>query len=926
MKKKLITMLAICSIACCIGAGAQTVKAEAEEYDYTTAINALAEAAVRVDMTSTYYNGIRFQATVDASIYADLEKSETETRTVNYGMVVAPLDYETTYGKFTKASLFGADRIYRIDDGTAYTGTLITLGGGEVSTLQNHETDATKKILYGSLLNIANSQLTREFVGIPYICITENSEKTYYVANYNESRSMVYVAQRAIQDPNSGLTDAEKDHLNKNYINYKDDTTDIASKQYAYTVQHIALDPEGNQVEVLETTTGAETKLGETVSATQNVYENYTYKAELSTASDIIYANDRTVLKLYYEQDHVNVTLTNSSDCVITPDDENYAGKNYALKADGAYNFTITPPENFDKDTQQLRAFINGQLLFANEVEGKYSLDLSGYEKDSDITITLGLHEFKSTISAGQGNYLQHVSVTKETESDGAALYTYSNKTSGLDGDSSTNRNWGESGLFFGEVYYNGVNAADQENVFYNKGYNYIRFDVKFADNTTGYNVRVQNTTYQMEFGSAYDAKSGIVRVVNRANAITTNVYKDTWYTVYVQPTKGQQWTLWTDGGSADAPALTYIKNVQYLEELPKHNVNLVMRLNGDLPERDASLEYKVDGDFAGAWKYTNGTLGTVNGVWGEAGLFFNEIYNANSGYGAGQTFFSDGYQYIKLDFYAESTVYSISIQNAWSVGNNYVHLKAGDTLSDSSAFAIYDANGDKVNQWLPGAWYTLVIKPSTENPTLHIQTNAETTTSETPVMYVKNLSYEKAKPFAQTTLIENTTHASLEKETSGDFAGAYKYTNTSLGRGGSVSNGAGVFFNEVYDWKNGCDSSKTFFTDGFKYIKLDFYAESSVYSIDLQMAWIVDDNKWVERITAGTSFSSDYFSIYNQDGEKVNTWTAGEWYTLVIEPQQGGTWDYPLSIQTNAETAESEAPVMYIKNPTYLAEAPFAN
>ena len=32
------------------------------------------------------------------------------------------------------------------------------------------------------------------------------------------------------------------------------------------------------------------------------------------------------------------------------------------------------------------------------------------------------------------------------------------------------------------------------------------------------------------------------------------------------------------------------------------------------------------------------------------------------------------------------------------------------------------------------------------------------------------------------------------------------------------------------------------------------------------------------------------------------------------------------LFVQTNAETSTSEAPAMYVKNATYLAEFPFAN
>ena len=903
MKKTLISMLAVCSIACGVVGATQFVETKAE--DYSSALSMVKGAYVRVDTSSAFHNGIKFEATMDKGVYDTLESDK-----VDYGMVIVPLDY----GEITKDNLFGAERKYYIEGVTEAADGLQKIGGGYVSELQEYGKDSTKMVLEGSIVNIAPSQLTREFVGVPFIHI----DNEYYVGAYGGeeyARSMVYVAQRGIQA--GTLTDAQETYLKDNYL-----TGDVASKQYAYTVEHIKLDPEGN-VLATETVDGEKTTLGATVTASENTYDNYTYDAEKSTVSDIVYANNRTTLKLYYVQNHVNVTVSDGA-CTITPDDEKYAGKKYALIEDGMYHFTVTPPANFNKHTQQIYGFVNDALWIANGAEGKYMVDLSSYANGSTIKLGASVGEFAPTIGAGKGNYMNLVSVTKSTESDGSALYTYTNKTPGL--DTGTNSNWGESGLFFDEVYNFRQDANAQQNKFFNKGYKYIRFDVKFADNTTGYNIRVKDTTYQMEFGSAYDKKSGIARVVNPANVAVTTIAKDVWYTVYIQPTKGQLWTLWTDGGSETAPSITYIKNVQYLEENPTYDVNLVMRLNGQLPERDASLEYKVDGNFAGAYKYTNGTLGTTGGVWGEAGVFFNEIYNANTGAGAGQTFFNNGYKYIKLDFYAENSVYSISIQNAWTVGNNYVHLKAGDILSSSSAFAIYDKNGNKVNQWTAGDWYTLLIKPNS-GETMRIQTNAETKESAAPVMYLRNFSYEKTNPFFRPTMVVNSNLASLEMEAAGEFVGAYKYTNTSLGTAGNQYGDAGIYFDEIFPISGGHNTA--FHDGGYQYVTIEFYATESVHSISLCENWMTAGAERVYTITAGqTLVSNDIFAIYNANGEKVDKWTVGEWYTLVIKPHTdtAGGWTYPLRIQTNAETSTSAAPVMYLKNVAYTATNPFAN
>ena len=74
MKKKWISVLAIGCMACCLGAGMQLIKVDAE--DYADAVTCVKGAYVRVDTTSPERNGIRFQATVDGQIYADLEGSE----------------------------------------------------------------------------------------------------------------------------------------------------------------------------------------------------------------------------------------------------------------------------------------------------------------------------------------------------------------------------------------------------------------------------------------------------------------------------------------------------------------------------------------------------------------------------------------------------------------------------------------------------------------------------------------------------------------------------------------------------------------------------------------------------------------------------------------------------------------------------------
>ena len=134
------------------------------------------------------------------------------------------------------------------------------------------------------------------------------------------------------------------------------------------------------------------------------------------------------------------------------------------------------------------------------------------------------------------------------------------------------------------------------------------------------------------------------------------------------------------------------------------------------------------------------------------------------------------------------------------------------------------------------------------------------------------------------------------------------------------------IYFNEIFPITNGHVTA--FHDAGYQYVVLDFYATESVYSISFAENWF-NQSARMFTLTANTELpENDVFAIYDANGNKVNKWTVGEWYTLVIKPHTAaqGNYDYPLRIQTNAQTSTSEAPVMYIKNVSYEKEEPFAN
>ena len=548
-------------------------------------------------------------------------------------------------------------------------------------------------------------------------------------------------------------------------------------------------------------------------------------------------------------------------------------------------------------------------------------------------------------VVGANANYSHLVSLEYQQDGAFAGSWKYVNASSG--NFESPTKNWGESGVHFSRI--NEENGYKQ-GAFFKDGYQWVKVDFYMTDSVPSFCIRFsagKNNKYWVYNIGVNTLIAQNVYVTdldgNRLNVIPSNE----WFTLYIPADEISMddnyymVSVYTNGGDETEPAVAYLKNIEYLKEYdvpeyptkPTGSINVSLHLkqdNGAIPS-GVSLEKQTSGDFAGAYKYTNGqygVAGTHTLKWGELGVFFNEIFNANVGYNAQQQmFFALGYKYLIFDFYAESSVYSFELRHGENTSDGWLQQLKADTTFTSNVFAIYDADGNQVNKWTAGAWYTLVIKP-VEGKRLCIQTNSQTT-DVVPVMYLKNLSYKATNPFFKTTMVVHGDYASLEKQTSGDFAGAYKYTNTSLGKladNTGVSGEAGIYFNEIFPISGG--RSEAFHDEGYQYVTLEFYATESVYSISFVENWMSAGAARVFTLTAGQTLpENDIFAIYNANGEKVNKWTQGEWYTLVIKPTATvDAWNPPLRIQTNAETATSDAPVMYLKNVTYCVENPYAN
>ena len=350
--------------------------------------------------------------------------------------------------------------------------------------------------------------------------------------------------------------------------------------------------------------------------------------------------------------------------------------------------------------------------------------------------------ELSPSLKAGNADYYKYVSLEKQQDGAFKGAYKYENKTSGE--EAGENQNWGESGLYFSEVY-DPITGADQE-TFYSCGYSYVRLSIYFDASVNSFTLRITDSVdsnawiQKIQFGST-EISSDYWFFTGASGARVYTLQKQTWYTMWIKPVKGERLCILPNGGSSAAPSVVYLKDLSYEKEMP-----LLPSLVNHQDYKNVKIEEQAAGEFAGTCKYTNGNLGRPGGVYGESGIYFNEVYNPHLG-AEQETFFRDGYSYIRFDFYVGANVDSIDLRHGYTVDGGWMQEWTSQSLTEG-VYWLYDASGNPVNTgWKAGEWYTLVIKP-VKDTFLAIQTNGGSAENP-PVMYLKNISYEKTPPFA---------------------------------------------------------------------------------------------------------------------------------------------------------------------------------
>ena len=306
-----------------LGAGAAAVKnveasAEGNVTAETVALTMDKGAAVRIGAVDGN-NGIRFALTMDKTEYGLLmDKVGTELddlySEISFGVIITKASYVSDTNELSVENLFdldttdgvdntkfewkpeGADENWTVSEGKSL---VVNQTFGYLGESEYYENEY---VGFASLVQIQDYNLTEEFIGRGYMKYTTvDGVVNYRMANYyedvraNNVRSMTYVAQKAIEDPK--MADSAET-LNSLYVSHPT----VAQEKVSVTVKHHKLGVHGDEKSV-QTEVLTDKTIGETVTATALTEEGWIYDESKSTASGVAYANNKTVLDLYYNQD-----------------------------------------------------------------------------------------------------------------------------------------------------------------------------------------------------------------------------------------------------------------------------------------------------------------------------------------------------------------------------------------------------------------------------------------------------------------------------------------------------------------------------------------------------------------------------------------------------------------------------------------------
>lgn len=264
MKTKKITA-ALVALACTLTVGGAVTTIDAHALDTGVTVDlTYAGAYLRVESEANGGNGIKFTGRIEAGVYSALEALESETVSVDYGVMVVAMDKMTSGDVFydlNEENVFGGAYYDILEAGE----TQADAEAGKVGIANIVSSRLSEKVtvgetdymeVYGSVTNIDDANLTRAYVGKPYVKITDGENVEYIYDVYTAENVIEYsrsLAELAI----AGRADAGVDASIKEWL--KVNVMDKLTGDYKFRITNHYLDANGVEVnkETVVSETGA---------------------------------------------------------------------------------------------------------------------------------------------------------------------------------------------------------------------------------------------------------------------------------------------------------------------------------------------------------------------------------------------------------------------------------------------------------------------------------------------------------------------------------------------------------------------------------------------------------------------------------------------------------------------------------------------
>ncbi len=438
-------------------------------------------------------------------------------------------------------------------------------------------------------------------------------------------------------------------------------------------------------------------------------------------------------------------------------------------------------------------------------------------------------------------------------------------------------------------------NGVSEEGEFFSNGYRYLKYNLYVEEGVSSIKLNshadsglVDNDEEEIEIGKEFGSDHNIYD----ADGVKANVLKSkSWYTVYQKVTTNDSTLLDVDvslTAKGSVGSSIYVRYVDFAYELN----SLYLRNIAGYTD-NVNLSFIKSGDFAGSYRYSNGTSGDIAGEaqnWGESGVRFSGV--AASDDGAPGAFFYAGYHWIKTDIYIEDGVPSFSIRV--SADRNLERYWPQDIAVGKELPAnVYATNMDGKRATMINAnqWYTLMIpvkytSADTGNTYVTIYSNGGSK-AKPSVMYFRNIEYLKEADVPEVVpdpVMARTDFPDLvscSEQSDGTFLYSNGYT--------ADNSNSGVYFDKVTDPKAATidESTGSFFDEGYHYIKMGFKLERGD---NFRMRVIGFPNagadklltQYLKTVTVGSSLGDDVL-LYEEDGTKASTLQNNVWYELYI-------------------------------------------